>query len=149
MKSKIYLASPWFNDEQLEREERVKNKLRQLGFEVWSPKENCICPPDASEQLREKVFLDNCLSIQKCDIIFAITDGKDMGTIWEAGYACGINAITNLIKKKIVYYCESLNGGKFNLMLANSADVVITNFNDLDKLDNLLSKGKKYVGEIE
>ena len=29
---KVYFASPWFNPEQAEREERVKNRLRELGF---------------------------------------------------------------------------------------------------------------------
>lgn len=149
MNKKVYLASPWFNNEQLEREERVKNKLRQLGFEVWSPKENCNCPPDATNELREKTFLDNCLAIQSCDILFAITDGKDMGTIWETGYVCGINAITTLTKKKVVYYCETLKGSQFNLMLAQSGDVIVTDFNQLDNLKDMIISGAKYVGKIE
>ena len=37
---KVYFASPWFNPDQAEREERVKGRLRELGFNVWSPKEN-------------------------------------------------------------------------------------------------------------
>ena len=66
---KVYFASPWFNEEQAEREERVKSKLRDLGFDVWSPKENCVCPPDASNDVRKQVFIDNCKGIEQSQIL--------------------------------------------------------------------------------
>lgn len=149
--NRIYFASPWFTPEQEEREERLKAKLRELGFNVWSPKESCICPPDASNELRKKTFNDNCESIKASDIIFAVTDGKDMGTIWEAGYANGLNATGVRKPIVIVYYCETLGDGKFNLMLANSGDIIITKFEDLDKLPDLIASGKgmAYAGKIE
>lgn len=149
--NRIYFASPWFTPEQEEREERLKAKLRELGFNVWSPKESCICPPDASNELRKKTFNDNCESIKASDIIFAVTDGKDMGTIWEAGYANGLNATDVRKPIVIVYYCETLGDGKFNLMLANSGDIIITKFEDLDKLPDLIASGKgmAYAGKIE
>ena len=153
MKNKIYFASPFFNHEQVEREERLKDKLRDLGFEVFSPKEAYFCKPDEGDEVRQMVFDGNCKAIQECDILFAVTDGKDMGTIWEAGYANGINAVVYPSKKKIiVYYCETLpEGGKFNLMLAQSGDIIITDFLDMDQLPNLIEsgEGKKYHGKIE
>lgn len=152
---KVYFASPWFNPEQAEREERVKGKLRSLGFNVFSPKDNCNLSPISDAAIRDKVFNDNCTNIEDADIVFAITDGKDMGTIWEAGYACGYNKLCasagcELIK--IVYYCETLGpNGQFNLMLAQSGDIVITKFEDLDKLPQLIEEGKgfAYAGIIE
>lgn len=150
---KIYFASPWFNKEQAEREERVKTKLRQLGFEVWSPKENCVCPPNATKEQRQKVFTDNVKGIKSSDVIFAITDGKDMGTIWEAGFACGYNSnVSEKDKIKVVYYCETLGvNGEFNLMLAQSGNIVLTNFEDLDRLPKLIKEGVnlEYAGNIE
>lgn len=152
-KTKVYFASPWFNAEQAEREERVKSKLKELGFDVWSPKENCVCPPDADKAMRRKVFNENCVAIDECEILFAITDGKDMGTIWESGYAFGLNMgarVSNNIV--IVYYCETLGpNGQFNLMLAQSGDIVITKFEDLNKLPELIQKdeGLAYAGTIE
>ena len=148
---KIYFASPWFKPDQVEREERVKSKLRQLGFNVWSPKDNCVCSSVASEEIRNKVFLENVNNIFDADIIFAITDGKDMGTIWESGYACGLNRIRD-DKIIIVYYCETLGpNGQFNLMLAQSGNIIITDFKELDELPKLIlsGKGKEYVGIIE
>lgn len=148
---KIYLASPWFNNIQAEREERVKNKLRKLGFNVWSPKENSDLSPIESQELREKIFSDNLREMDNCDIIFVITDEKDMGTIWEAGYAYGTRKILKKQEPIIIYYCETLGDGMFNLMLAQSGDIVITNFKNLDILPRLIKTGEKlaYDGIIE
>lgn len=155
---KVYFASPWFNLDQLEREERVKGRLRELGFNVWSPKENSSLSPITDPVIREKIFSANVEHIKSCDIIFAITDGKDMGTIWEAGFANGINEVSKnmfgRIGKQIiiVYYCESLGpNGQFNLMLAQSGDITITKFEDLDKLPELIIRGEglAYVGIVE
>lgn len=151
---KIYFASPWFTPEQDEREERLKAKLRSLGFDVWSPKESAICGTFSDKETRSKIFNGNINNIADADIVFAITDGKDMGTIWEAGYAYGFNAACELAgapKIVIVYYCETLGDGKFNLMLAESGDIVITKFEDVDKLPALLESGEgyDYVGKIE
>lgn len=150
----IYFASPWFTPEQEEREERLKAKLRELGFKVWSPKEQAICGTFSDKKTREKIFRGNCAAIENSDIVFAVTDGKDMGTIWEAGYTCGYNERQRAVGYepiKIVYYCETLGDGKFNLMLAESGDIVITKFEDVDKLPALLDAGEDYdyVGKIE
>lgn len=151
LNNKVYFASPFFNDEQNEREERVKTRLRELGFDVWSPKENCICPPNASSELRKSTFNDNCRNIEQSDILFAITDGKDMGTIWEAGYACGLNQLKHKCIK-IIYYCETLGNAPFNLMLAQSGDIIITNFDDIEskiKLLNMEGEQYEFTGDIE
>lgn len=147
---KVYFASPFFNEEQVEREERLKAKLRSLGFFVWSPKESCFLKSDATIEDRIKVFKENCTNLADSDIIFVVTDGKDVGTIWEAGFACGLNQ-SRVNKIKVVYYCETLGNRPFNLMLAQSGNVVITDFNDLDNLNLYLlsGKGKDYVGSIE
>lgn len=152
---KVYFASPWFNAEQAEREERVKGKLRELGFNVWSPKDNSSLSPITDPAIREKIFAANVDNIISCDIIFAITDGKDMGTIWEAGFANGYNEHLKFVgcePIKIIYYCETLGpNGQFNLMLAQSGDIVVTKFEDLDKLPGLIQKGEgfAYAGIVE
>ena len=156
---KVYFASPWFNEDQAEREERVKGRLRELGFNVWSPKENSSLSPITDPEIREKIFSANVEHIKSCDVIFAITDGKDMGTIWEAGFANGYNEFakcmfgSKLAKQiVIVYYCETLGpNGQFNLMLAQSGDITITKFEDLDKLPELIKKGERldYAGIVE
>lgn len=153
--NRVYFASPWFNQEQAEREVRVKAKLRKLGFNVWSPKEEAICDAISSQETRQKIFAGNCEAIESSDIVFAITDGKDMGTIWEAGYAYGYNKLNDFVQAEkitIVYYCETLGDtGKFNLMLAQSGDIIITKFEDLDLLPGLIEdkEQKFYDGLVE
>ena len=69
-KLKVYFASPWFNPEQAEREERIKNRLRELGFNVWSPKENSSLSPITDSNIRKRVFAINVNNIKDSDIIF-------------------------------------------------------------------------------
>lgn len=152
--NKVYFASPWFTPEQEEREERLKAKLRSLGFDVHSPKETAVCGAISDPETRKAIFDGNINAIEGADIVFAITDGKDMGTIWEAGYAYGLNKLNEFCSAKpitIVYYCETLGNGLFNLMLAQSGDIIITKFEDVDKLPELLAGGEKvaYVGRIQ
>lgn len=120
----FYLASPFFKDTQIQREEAVKNLLRNEGYTVYSPRENGVLTPDATDEVRTKIFKENCEAIQKSHRILAITDEKDIGTIWEAGYAYGIG-------KEIVYYAETLGNNPFNVMLGKSGIGIFTNYNDL------------------
>lgn len=122
----FYLASPFFKDSQIQREEIVKTILREHGHKVYSPKENGILTPDATDEARTKIFKENCEAIQKSRRILAITDEKDIGTIWEAGYAYGIG-------KEIVYYAETLGNNPFNVMLGKSGIGIFTNYDDLGK----------------
>lgn len=152
---RVYLASPWFTTDQAEREERIKAKLRSLGFNVWSPKEEAVCDAISTHETRQSIFNGNVEAIEGCDVVFAITDGKDMGTIWEAGFAYGYNkyraTCAGVEPIIIVYYCETLGGGKFNLMLAQSGDIIITEFEDLDKLPDLIENKRRllYDGLVE
>ncbi|MDD4804744.1 MAG: nucleoside 2-deoxyribosyltransferase [Candidatus Pacebacteria bacterium] len=155
---KVYFASPWFNATQAEREDRVKNKLRELGFDVWSPKDNNSLSPITDLVIREKIFAANIKGMEDCEMIFAITDEKDMGTIWECGFVYGMRNEQRKVQGDkcksgpiIVYYCETLGNGMFNLMLAQSGDIVITKFEDLDKLPGLITSGEglAYAGIVE
>ena len=120
----FYLASPFFKDSQIQREEAVKNALRNEGYTVYSPRENGVLTPDATDEVRTKIFKENCEAIQKSHRIFAITDEKDIGTIWEAGYAYGIG-------KEIVYYAGTLGDNPFNVMLGKSGIGIFTKYKDL------------------
>ena len=167
---KIYFASPWFTEAQLERETRLIKKLRDLGFEVFSPREESnISGSFADENSQKSTFENNIVNIDNCDILFGVTDGKlgictepdkegkpmnaaDSGTLFEIGYAYNCNRKTG--KPYLVYYAETLGNSPFNLMLAQSGDIIITEYEDLDNLQDYIKKVKKgekvkYVGRIE
>ena len=152
MKS-IYFAGPLFTKAQAEREERVKAKLRELGFDVHSPKEDSnITGTKASMVDRKATFDSNVSNIDRVDIIFALMDGKhaicdeedtngrpinaiDTGTLFEVGYAYCLRQKYGT-KPLIIYYSETLKKEQFNLMLAQSCDMLITD--ERDEAGNLI-----------
>lgn len=132
----IYFAAPFFNPSQIEREEWLIKELRHIGFRVFSPRENILLTPNATQEEREKAFQDNIKEINNCDLVFAVTDGKDMGTIWEAGYAYGKN-------KPVVYYNETIGpNGKFNVMLAQSGNLTILGRDEFTSSEGISIKDK-------
>lgn len=125
----FYLASPFFNDEQIKREETIKKTLRGYGFTVYAPREHGIVGSLASQEAVTSTFNSNVEAIDNSRMVLAITDGKDMGTIWEAGYAYGNNI-------PIVYYAETLGNNPFNIMLSESGVGIFKDYTSFCKACN-------------
>lgn len=125
----FYLASPFFNDEQINREESIKKTLRGYGFTVYAPREHGIVGSLASQEDVTSTFNSNVEAINNSRMVLAITDGKDMGTIWEAGYAYGNNI-------PIVYYAETLGNNPFNIMLSESGVGIFKDYTSFCKACN-------------
>lgn len=142
----FYFASPFFNESQVERESRLIAHIRNLGFTVFSPRESCHLESTSSESSRQEVFKSNCDAIRQSKVVFAVTDEKDMGTIWEAGFAYGIG-------KPVSYYAETLKeGALFNLMLAQSGRDVFTKQSEVtveSLMSVIMGKSRTFRGEIE
>ncbi|HUM44333.1 MAG TPA: nucleoside 2-deoxyribosyltransferase [Fervidobacterium sp.] len=117
MKKKIYLAGGWFSPEQEEEHTRIYNLIKD-EYDVFNPKLASLVKPDSTQDEMTQTFLGNLEAIRNADIVLVITDRKDIGTIWEAGYAYAN-------QKPIVYYAETLGNKPFNLMLAKTGRVVI------------------------
>lgn len=140
-KYNFYIASPFFNEEQLERLEYIKKCLNNRGFTFFSPKDELWVKPGDGKAIRQKAFQDNLEAIKTSAFILAVTDGKDMGTLFECGYAYSEGI-------PIVYFCETLGNRPFNLMLSQSSWAVLTS---RTKLKEWLVHRKiiEYKGEIE
>ena len=135
---KIYLASGWFNPVQayeLTELEKIFDE-RSDFFDLASPRRIFVCPPDAPKSVQDETFAGNLHHIETADFLLVNTRDKDIGTIWEAGYAFAF-------KKPIVYFCLGLpEGAKFNLMLARSGVKVCTSYEQLkDYLDRTIKTG--------
>lgn len=144
---KVYIASPFFNEEQLERVQFIENKLTENNIEFFSPRSDTYVRPDSSSEERKKAFEDNIKAIAQSDFIIAVTDGKDVGTMFEAGYA-----YAKLVP--IVYFAETLGDKPFNLMLAMSAIYgVVRSREQFGEFLNFLNGADildaEYTGEIE
>lgn len=149
-KWKVYLASGWFNPAAFEELVSLENFFDSLeeNIELAAPRRIFVCPPNASKEVQDKTFEGNCHHIETADFLLVNTRDKDMGTIWEAGYAFAF-------KKPIVYYCAGLPAGaKFNLMLSRSGIKVCTSLEELkDYLNRSFEAGglivESYDKEIE
>lgn len=90
---KIYLASPFFNEEELAIYRKVIKSLRSVGYDVYVPQEHDI--PNAwdmpNNEWASKVFSEDVVAINECDVVMVLNHGmySDSGTAWEAGYAFG------------------------------------------------------------
>tara|TARA_B100000085_G_scaffold262690_1_gene268086 strand:- start:1339 stop:1788 length:450 start_codon:yes stop_codon:yes gene_type:complete len=136
---KIYLASGWFNPVQAEELTNLEGIFdsRSDHFELASPRRIFVCPPNAPKEVQDETFSGNLHHIETADFLLVNTRDKDIGTIWEAGYAFAF-------KKPIIYFCAGLpEGAKFNLMLARSGIKVCTSFEQLEEyLDRVISTGE-------
>lgn len=136
---KIYLASGWFNPVQAEELSRLENifDTRSAHFDLASPRRIFVCPPDAPKSVQDETFSGNLHHIKTADFLVVNTRDKDIGTIWEAGYA-------HACEVPIIYFCAGLpEGAKFNLMLARSGIKVCTSFEQLeDYLDRTIETGE-------
>ena len=120
--NRVYIAAPFFNDRQLETIEQIKLMLNLHAVKYFSPKDESNfkqgdCP---------KEILDiNCSGIIHSSLVIAVTDDKDVGTMWEAGFAYAYNV-------PIIYlWLDYKPGMKFNIMLAASGIGVCHTFMQL------------------
>ena len=110
----FYIAAPFFNPDQITRVELVKSLLENRGWTYFSPKDDSAVENINDPENRKRVFTLNHESISASKGVIAITDGKDPGTIWEAGFAYANNI-------PVIYIAFTLGkDGQFNLMLAES-----------------------------
>ena len=117
---KIYLASPFFNEEENAWVENAENILRDRGFDVFSPRENEVRDTDVVGTIgwAYDTFYHDVKAIDNCDVVVILYHGNysDSGTAWECGYAYAIN-------KPVV--CVQI-GDLSNLMVHCSAVANIT-----------------------
>lgn len=138
----IYLASPFFNGQEIFHVENAETMLRKLGHVVFSPRENQLKELDfGSIPWRTAVFNNDIKHIQWADVVFAIVPASvgDSGTAMEIGYAYGIG------KPILVFHPgdESLN-----LMVADSLHAHFKNWSEVLNYDFKRLPIIPYKGEV-
>ena len=157
-KIKVYLAGGWFNIPQLVAIETIEKIVANNSlFEVYSPRKD-EQPNVLDEDTQKLIFKRNLEHIQSSNLIIASTVLKDMGTLWECGYAYAY-------KIPIIYTnFDVIPLKSFNLMLSQSGhatfvdpgifrDFIMSFKNDIEVLDFIYGNKKydkyKFKGEIE
>ena len=84
-KGKIYIAAPFFNLAERYIVEELRSQLLHMGVEVFSPLHDVGVGSGLEVASKDLAGLDNC------DVVLAILNGGDAGTIFEVGYAVAKN----------------------------------------------------------
>lgn len=118
--AKIYLASPWFKDNERTMYRAILDKMRAEGHEVYAPIEHEV--PNAwdlpNDVWGREVFNADIDAIKNCDEVWVLNFGmySDSGTAWECGYAYGIGKTV----RQLVY---GLGEDKtYSLMMINGCE---------------------------
>jgi len=77
----VYLAGPFFSLKELWMVNQVRAALCNIGLDVFSPYH------DVGVGTAEEVVSKDIEGIKKADVIYALFDGHDPGTLFEIGYA--------------------------------------------------------------
>lgn len=140
---KVYLASPFFDDAELERVNKVKEILDSKGLEVFSPKEHQNEHLEfGSIEWRKATFENDVKHIDWCDAVVAIIckgNYDDSGTAWELGYAYATNKPVVLV---------NITGETINLMIADSIHALITSYDELKEYDFEKMEKKPYLNYV-
>jgi len=108
---KVYLAGPFFTLAELWMVGQARRDLLAMGLDVFSPYH------DVGLGSAEDVVEKDLEGVRDCDVLFAIGDGLDSGTIYEIGYARALN-------KPVVFYAE--NESEQDKKMMEGSDCCIT-----------------------
>ncbi|AIG65303.1 nucleoside 2-deoxyribosyltransferase [Weissella tructae] len=132
--TKIYLAGPFFDDEQIERISRMEEALtaNPTVASFFSPRkeefENRVM---GTPEWAADVFEMDRVNIDNADVVTAVIDYEgtyvDPGTAWEIGYANAMGKPVLLIKEKAE--------GSVNLMMGIPAHGVLTDVAEIANYD--------------
>lgn len=133
--TKVYLAGPFFDDEQIDRISRMEEALTANAkvASFFSPRK-----AELSEELvmgtpewAAAVFEVDRENIDDADVVTAVIDYEDThvdpGTAWEIGYANAIGKPVILVKEK--------TDGSVNLMMGIPAHGVLTSVSEIESYD--------------
>lgn len=123
---RIYLASPFFNNEELAVYKQVIQQLRGMEHEVYVPQEHSIEGAwEMSNTLWARaVYREDIKAIHECECVMILNFGmySDSGTAWEAGYAMALRKYT------VQVLCGGDNA-TYSLMMINGCDKVVDLYN--------------------
>lgn len=99
----VYLAGPFFTLAQLWLVDQARSSLQQFGLSVFSPYH------DVGYGGAMDVVEPDLDALRKADLVLAIVDGLDSGTLYEVGYARARDI-------PVVIYCENESAESLKMM---------------------------------
>lgn len=119
---KVYIAAPFFNEEQLDVVKDIEGMLLTNRIEYFSPRSEGILKQMTDEERRSKmgkVFESNIGHMDWCTHAIVAIDGYDKGVLFEMGYLYATNktmisysntyqGINVMLNEAIECHCESM-----------------------------------------
>lgn len=118
---KVYIASPFFNDEQNEKVTYIEETLAEIphrsvpsecAYNYFSPRAGGFQDEHKFLVGRKAIYHTDIKFLERADLVVAVLDDNDPGTIYEVGYA-----VAKGIPVILVHF-EDIDG--LNLMLSQS-----------------------------
>lgn len=146
MSVNIYLAGPFFDEEQIDRVSRAEEALTKNASvdSFFSPRKHQHPELEMfSKEWQKATFASDVEAIENADVLVTLIDYEaehvDPGTAWEFGYAVKANKPVIVVKEK---------PGSVNLMLSEPSHAYLTDVADLATYDfNELPKSE-FTGEV-
>lgn len=142
----IYLASPFFSDDQIARVQRVEQALtsNKTVANFFSPR---LAEPSDLEYgslpWRDFIFKNDIKHLDEATVVVAVVDffddHVDSGTAFEIGYA-------HAIKKPVIIVQEK--GNKLNLMISESLTYYTQSVEALETYDFTQLKQNIFTGNV-
>lgn len=84
--SRVYIAGPFFSSEQKDVIEEIEYLLDDEGIKHFSPREyGVILDGPMKPHRTSRIFDMNVRMVNECDMMIAVTDDFDPGTMFEMG----------------------------------------------------------------
>lgn len=161
-KARVYIASPFFSEEQIDRVKRVEEALEANPFveAYFSPRLNQVDQlPFGTEAWRKAVFNQDITHLDWANVVLAVADmdvetiqqhdgfyitdrentHADDGTAFELGYAFAKD-------KPVIVLHETET--QLNLMVSDSLHYYTKNVTDIQDYNFLKMPKSKYTGEV-
>lgn len=138
---KIYLASPFFNDNETDILSKAEKILRDKGLDVYSPREHEDRAETGTNEWSENVFAMDVNAIEAADAMVMLYHGNysDSGTAWECGYAFAKN------KPCVVVH---VNDKPSNLMVHEGSHTNLMSLDELKAYDFESMPRSKFHGKM-
>lgn len=146
MSVNIYLAGPFFDDEQIDRVSRAEQALEKnpTVASVFSPRKHQHPELEQfSKEWQKVTFAGDVAAIEEADLLVTLIDYEgeqvDPGTAWEFGYAVKANKPVIVVKEK---------AGSVNLMLSEPLHAYFTDVAELETYDFDALAKTEFTGEV-
>ena len=133
---KVYIAAPFFNEEQLGFVKTIENFLEVYGIEYFSPRSEGVIKdmtPEEKEIHIKNIYELNIENMEMANIMVTVIDDHDVGTMFELGYFTSLKRCA-MEDRKIITVTGK--GYDLNVMLKFGTDCHLKEIGDLSLLLN-------------